>query len=695
MATPAPTITTPLAQNQTNSCSLTHPWFLQKAEYGPEKCTFQPLVNGEDAFEAVYQAIHDAKHTVDIICWGFQPSMHFKRGAGGNGTVRIGELLTQVSEGPNNVKVRLLCWHDDFYLAELSENNMPGYDSKVTTLKQKLSDSVYAKHPMLSRDYQTPEELAFDKHWYWLANLSNVTHTSVKDAVENWVVNRTEDVLFPPAMVLHWLQTVDSASETIRKFFDRKKAFRNFEMATRDFDWDERAEIAARTWQYGTDTGWDKSTKQGTTKGQAAEPTHHQKMVLIDYEYPDLATGFVMGHNMLDQYWDTKDHSCVRKSPTAGRSGPFPWQDISSRVTGPILYALNKNFCQAWDDATGQKLAKSREHVDKNKLQLHIDANHCTPVMAQIVRTQSQKQKFEIAAMYSQAVKNTAQHIFIQNQYFRWPDLAKEITDVAADQLRWGRSGPLYLFVITNSSDAAVGNGTVNTYRMLDSLGYGNTMPGVEQLQRQDSLVAQQNQLEADSTKAWTDEKAMQERMTKESDVRSAYGENQYIMDKESERNILGGKINDVKKAEQRNKNADTSGKDVVITDLPHLKVHICTLVAPDTPKGQPWTDVYVHAKLMTIDDAFMTLGSANINRRSMGTDSELNIFHENGQVTKALRQTLWTLHTGSADDDPQKASSHWDDVIGRNKVNRDSAFPPVASLIEFLRTSKDRSYDD
>jgi phosphatidylserine/phosphatidylglycerophosphate/cardiolipin synthase-like enzyme len=695
MAKPAPTITTPLPQNQTNSCSITHPWFLQKAEYGPAPCTFQPLVNGEDAFGAVYQAIHDAKHTVDIICWGFQPSMYFKRGTSGNGTLRIGELLTQVSEGPNNVKVRLLCWHDDFYLAELSENNMPGYDSKVTTLKQDLPDSVYAKHPMLSRDYQTPEELAFDMHWYWLANLSNVTHTSMKERAKNWLVDKTAELLFPPLAVVNAVATANSVSETIMKFFDRKKAFKNFEMATRDFNWNERAEIAARTWRYGASIGWDPATQMGTTKGQAVEPTHHQKMVLVDYEYPDLATGFVMGHNMLDQYWDTKDHSYQRKSPKAGRSGPFPWQDISSRVTGPILYALNKNFCEAWDDATGQELGKSRQHVDKDKLKLHIDTNECAPVMAQVVRTQSQKHKFDIAEMYGQAVRNTAQHIFIQNQYFRWPDLAKEITDVAADQLRWGRTGPLYLFVITNSSDEAVGNGTVNTYRMLDSLGYGNTMPGVEQLQRQDSLVAQQNQLETDSSKAWNDEQAMQARMKQETNPTMAYGEYQYIMDKESDRNILGGKIDDLKKAEQRNKNVDTSGKHVVITNLPHLKVHICTLVAPDSPKGQKWTDVYVHAKLMTIDDAFMTLGSANINRRSMGTDSELNIFHENGQIAKKLRQDLWTLHAGRANDDPQKASSDWDDVIGRNKANRDNALPPVASLVEFMRTSKDRSYDD
>jgi phosphatidylserine/phosphatidylglycerophosphate/cardiolipin synthase-like enzyme len=58
---------------------------------------------------------------------------------------------------------------------------------------------------------------------------------------------------------------------------------------------------------------------------------------------------------------------------------------------------------------------------------------------------------------------------------------------------------------------------------------------------------------------------------------------------------------------------------------------------------------VHLTTDLMTIDDVFTTLGSANINTRSMEADSELNICHENGDVTKRLRRQLWSLHTGAA----------------------------------------------
>ncbi|MFP3711215.1 phosphatidylserine/phosphatidylglycerophosphate/cardiolipin synthase family protein, partial [Paraburkholderia sp. SIMBA_009] len=85
--------------------------------------------------------------------------------------------------------------------------------------------------------------------------------------------------------------------------------------------------------------------------------------------------------------------------------------------------------------------------------------------------------------LYLQAVNNATQHVFIENQYFRWVPLAERIKAVAVQQQKWGRDsgkhGMVYLFVITNSTDAAVGTGTLTTYRMLDALGQAKSMPGV------------------------------------------------------------------------------------------------------------------------------------------------------------------------------------------------------------------------
>ncbi|MFF0770859.1 phosphatidylserine/phosphatidylglycerophosphate/cardiolipin synthase family protein [Nonomuraea wenchangensis] len=59
--------------------------------------------------------------------------------------------------------------------------------------------------------------------------------------------------------------------------------------------------------------------------------------------------------------------------------------------------------------------------------------------------------------------------------------------------------------------------------------------------------------------------------------------------------------------------------------------------------------EVYVHAKLMIVDDVFLSLGSANLNRRGMSHDSEANIFTvpqalkaDPANPVAALRRRLW-----------------------------------------------------
>lgn len=118
----ASTHTCPIALSKTTSARLTLPWFVQNTEYPPRPATFEPLVNGERAFGAVYDAIMAATHTVEIICWGFQPSMYFKRDDAS--TLCIGDLLClKASQG---VKVRLLCWSDSLHVtAAFAENMTP------------------------------------------------------------------------------------------------------------------------------------------------------------------------------------------------------------------------------------------------------------------------------------------------------------------------------------------------------------------------------------------------------------------------------------------------------------------------------------------------------------------------------------------------------------------------------------------
>jgi len=148
----------------------------------------------------------------------------------------------------------------------------------------------------------------------------------------------------------------------------------------------------------------------------------------------------------------------------------------------------------------------------------------------------------------------------------------------------------------------------------------------------------------------------------------------------------------EAKLQQQYDDNLNT-GKAILPEPVPGLKVHVCSLVAPDSPPGSTWTPVYVHSKIMIIDDVFLTHGSANINRRSMEVDSELNICHERMDVTQPLRRHLWNIHTDGrgAQDDPEIAAKTWEDIISRNKGKQKNTETPIASLVGFMWTGASR----
>lgn len=57
------------------------------------------------------------------------------------------------------------------------------------------------------------------------------------------------------------------------------------------------------------------------------------------------------------------------------------------------------------------------------------------------------------------------------------------------------------------------------------------------------------------------------------------------------------------------------------------------------------YRDIYVHAKLMIVDDIFLTLGSANISFTSLDFHSEMNVVVNDAATASALRKRLWREH--------------------------------------------------
>ncbi|MDO1510108.1 MULTISPECIES: phospholipase D-like domain-containing protein [unclassified Neisseria] len=70
---------------------------------------------------------------------------------------------------------------------------------------------------------------------------------------------------------------------------------------------------------------------------------------------------------------------------------------------------------------------------------------------------------------------------------------------------------------------------------------------------------------------------------------------------------------------------------------------------------GKKPKDIYIHAKLTVIDDDFFTLGSANLNIRSMAVDSELNILSDDDATAVHFRRTLLQRYSGGEIPQPKQ----------------------------------------
>lgn len=625
-------IVAPLALKHTQEVMCMNPWFVCDTEYRPLPATYKPLINGEEAFHAVHKAIANAKKSVDIICWGFQPSMYFIRDGE---HPSIGELLmAKAKDKKNPVRVRILGWEAPFNLTgkATGESNLPGKGAV------RIGD----------REGQTAtdEQYAFDRHWFRECSAWGMEAAS-------WFKDR-------PLFV------------------------------SRGFDPLQRAEIAYQAALHSLDPGLSKTT----ISMMAGAPIHHQKTVLVDYEVPELAVGFVMGHNMLDEYWDTDQHSAWgrtytdRPLPNRGARGRLPRQDISCRVTGPILAHLHHNFASSWRRETGEDLFLSR-NADAVAQQLPLGEEDAL-TMAQLLRTQPQEGKRDIEQLYLQVINNATQFIYIENQYFRWPALADAILNVAKVQTNKGRDpgthGALHLFVVTNANKDGVGPGIVNTQRMLELLGREDGMPSVTKLRR----IEQAKQRAAKFEPAWSErvERKVIEWATALPDALSGtdLGERARDAQREADERARRRQIELEQEIE-----AIEQGEVERPAERPGLKVHICSLVAKDSP-ADAWMPVYIHSKLLIVDDVFTTHGSANINTRSMQVDSEMNIAHENTEVTQPMRRRLWSLHTRGkgAQDDPKAAFKEWKKILEKNKdrlngEDEEKAGVPDAPIIEFF----------
>lgn len=591
-------------------------WFLS-SEYPAATGAMSPLINGERAFAAVTQAIEQAKESIDIMTWGFQPSMYFTRT--GKDAKRIGDLLEQAIARQPGIKIRILVWFSE--LGQLADPNFPGWDpffpiddrydqgggfrSENDSFEKNKAAVMQGTKRLLSTGkktgYETDEQYEYDKIWHYRAKNNDFSGLQIRAHDMEWLAD----------------------SERVKARVGELPAEYNIQV--------EYALIRSTL--------------------LSAFATHHQKVVLVDYASPDDAVGFVMGHNMLSAYWDRDSHKARQSGeiPDAkvGRDGVQAWQDISNCVTGSWLDALNANFVQAWcKDQPGKTLQAERAGIRHGtptpaqcqkiteRLKLEVPL---VRAMGQIVRTQPQYQCYDLLTMQMESIRRARNYIYIENQYFRFDALGQLIVKVAKDLHDSGRKEPLHLFVVTNTTGNPLNAvGGYETYKMLDALGRLDGFP------------------------------------------------NEVRRNKKKE---TGG----VFPAEERNKHDKMEEDPVLPEERPGLKIHICSLVSPDSPAND-WQHTYVHSKMMMVDDILLLQGSANINLRSMAIDSEIALAVQDtaqSNIIPQMRNALWGLHTknfeGCTGNDMQEIFLSWESLLSKNKSAQINDEMPNCSLIKFL----------
>jgi len=544
--------------------------------------TLSFMICGEDGFRSIAKDLREAKATVDIICWGFDPGMELERSRDTwPRGIRYGELLDEITKRKENpVTVRLLIWSTP--RGSALQNNMPGFSDVQDNW---VSGPVvhHLRQKPAYGDARSPRQ-QYCVGW-WADNLPGGKSNSGKN---------------PRLRVLLREVSQDDATAllTTAPAEEDKPVSSSFSLT------DEKSQLE----QYGT---------------------HHQKPILIDYDWDSgsKAVGYVMGLNSVTDYWDrtlhmvddgmretlTKpniDDELKRELATQGANSGGghetyqhgrPYQDYACRVVGPALAQLHFNFENGWAAALGQGLPFQTPPKPPAKIKT-VAGNPAH--LVQIVRTQPHEREKSIKEVYFQATSQAYNYIYIENQYFFYPEFARHLKKHRQTNCDdWVKKShkpvtempKLHLFIVIPHPERE--EMVPRTYDTLTELGASTTMPEQGSLSDRGKL------------------------------------DHPYS---DSHKGTKGGQVLDRPGVEDLER---TLGLEVCIARL--------RTSGPDAGHNMAYREIYIHSKLMIIDDAFITVGSANLNERSMSIDSEINIAATGQLYAADLRQRVFALQSG------------------------------------------------
>ena len=116
-----------------------------------------------------------------------------------------------------------------------------------------------------------------------------------------------------------------------------------------------------------------------------------------------------------------------------------------------------------------------------------------------------------------------------------------------------------------------------------------------------------------------------------------------------------------------------------------------CTIYARHGKLSDP---VYVHAKVGIVDDAWLTIGSANLNEHSLFNDTEMNVVCHDGEVARATRLRLWAEHlelkeNDVAGDPTDVVDRLWKPVAEEQMSRRAAKLPLTHRIVKLPNMSR------
>ena len=624
-----------LIDEVTRKARITLQWFLDKRNE-PNGAThpitdnnqLEVFICGQKGFASIAADIAKAEASIDMCCWGFDPGMELVRTEGSwpRGPT-FGDLL--IAAGERGVRVRLLVWLAPTLTAAsvaagaVNPKNLPGWTHDTYFFNNSIAQSelgaINAKRML-------------DKHREAYLKRMKATKPGAGG------INLAEQIAIAQQA------RVEYCSKWFRAARGIDGSFKNLFVAHR------QADMKHVLGSLESEASPDKLERGG----MVAAGSHHQKSILIDYAHEggSKAVGYVMGLNSVTDYWDTEEHKiedhlrenggkreaseCVQPLAVDGNKGrdanaeaPIPdtgfrsykpYRDYACRLQGGgALIAVNRNFRSAWFRATVPK-----DHPSYPVIYKEMEAEGTPPALLrlpksgdstiQIVRTQPEEQDKTIKEMYFQATAcaaNTGGYIYLENQYFQYEEWTKFLVTQSKAQSALWKSGMktagksmedmpvLHVFIV-----APVAERDQMVPRTYDAL----------------AAVGQQGRMTGQQT----------------------------LIDEANKKALEGKSVPDVVM------HANAIAKPTAeLLEAHGLRVVASMLQVSGSCidlKGQRrmrYREIYIHSKLMLINDSFFTLGSANLNVRSMASDSELNLGTNDRTKATHLRKQIWRQLSG------------------------------------------------